>query len=274
MKIRAATLAGGKQNQDAYILGDNFAGVFDGASNHLAPPGHEKDTIKYVNILSQAVKDRLPAARTLASATRAAIDVASNQFQGHPDACPTSTVALARWSDQHVETFVLGDSTIVLCGQCEHEITDDRISAIGADIRLAYRKALRCGQGFDSTHAKRLQHLQRLQAERRNRAGGYWIAGNDSQAAHHGLAQTWDRCDISSLILGTDGGLAPRNYGLLGTWDDLREVDLEELLLAATALERTDQGGSEWPRSKRSDDKTLVHISLRDDGCDDNLNKG
>lgn len=265
MKIRAATLAGGAQNQDAYIIGDNFAGVFDGASNHSNTKNGGQNAVWYVHTLAQAVKDSLSSTLPLEAAVHEAIAATAQQFRGTPAECPTSTVALARWSDRGVETYVLGDSYIILMGLGQHArvISDLRMQKFGDNLRQLYRKRLRASSGFDKEHHAILEQLQIAQLGARNVPGGYWIAGSDPDASAHGLKQSFPRDQYTSLMLATDGGITPRTYGLLSDFDELSANNLFELLRQTHAAEENDSEGLKWPRSKRHDDKTLVFVDLK-----------
>ena len=262
MKIRAATLAGGTQNQDAYIIGDHFAGVFDGASNHRSSSEAPHDAAWYSNALAACVAEFRPHAETIEAAVSSAIDKVVGQFEGPPDACPTSTVVLARWAENVVETYVLGDSSLIILGREPRTITDGRIALLGSDLRRQYRQALAAGHGFDSSHSSRLARLQEIQAEWRNVVGGYWIAGSDPTAASHAIKEDVLPSSVTEIILCTDGGLKPVEYNIIPDWTALKRSDLMELVRKAQVMEQEDPNGLRWPRSKRHDDKTLVHLQF------------
>lgn len=263
--ISAATLAGGEKNQDRYAYGDGWAFVLDGASS-FATDQPEHDGGWYAERLKNALVEELtsnPDDATTDIVARA-IDVAASAHDD-PETCPTSTIALARWSAETVEIYVLGDSTAVLIGpEREEEVTDSRLADIAPEIRDEYRSRLRAGHGFDTRHRELLQELQAHQAEARNQPGGYWIAGAEPEAAHHGLSCTRSRDKSRSTVLATDGAVAAPRYRLLRTWTTFatQDPDLDEVLRKTQAVEESDPQAARWPRSKPHDDKTVLVARL------------
>ncbi|MDR7383607.1 protein phosphatase 2C domain-containing protein [Promicromonospora iranensis] len=263
--IRAASLAGGPNNQDRYVVGDGFAAVLDGATSVAGDRSHDPGW--YAERLGQALSETVPRGEPLADAVAGAIRTVRDAHGLTPDTSPTSTVAIARWSDDVVETYTLGDSYVVVlrAGSVETVYTDDRLDAVGADERAAYRARLAAGHGYDVGHREVLLALQAEQARRRNRPGGYWIAGAEPEAAHHGLTTAESRSGITGLLLASDG-VDPQRHPVAATWRELAEHanghGEAQVLQDVHDAEASDQDGQRWPRAKRHDDKTLVTIRL------------
>lgn len=261
--VRAATLAGGEKNQDRYAYGDGWAFVLDGASS-FATEQPEHDGGWYAERLKNALVHELtshPNDSTSDIVARA-IDVAASAHED-PQTCPTSTIAMARWSAKEVEVYVLGDSTAALITEeGEEEFTDSRLADIAPEIREKYRSRLAEGHGFDERHREILRFLQSQQARARNRDHGYWIAGAKTSAAHRALVHRRPVATTRAILLSTDGGALPRAYGLVRSWSDVAKRDRGQLLQAAHDLEKRDSEGREYPRSKKHDDKTLVVIKM------------
>lgn len=261
--IRAATLAGGDKNQDRYAYGDGWAFVLDGASS-FATDQPDHDGGWYAERLKDALSFELttrPEAPTADIVARA-IEVAASAHDD-PKTCPTSTIAMARWSDREVEVYVLGDSTAVLINEDgEQEFNDSRLADIAPEIRAEYRSRLAEGHGVDERHRELLRELQARQASVRNQQGGYWIAGSEPNAARQGLVKRQPTPSVNAVVLATDGAASALQYGLVDTWTDSAETDLRQLLTAAQAAEESDPLGTKWPRSKTHDDKTAQVIRL------------
>jgi hypothetical protein len=264
--IQSATLAGGSNNQDRHVLGDGFAAVLDGATSVAGDRSHDPGW--YAEQLARAIGEVVPRGGPLADAVADAIRIVRDANGLTPETAPTSTVALARWSDDVVETYVLGDSYIVALrpdGGAQTVQTDDRLDAVGAPERAAYRTRLAAGHGYDVEHRELLLALQADQARRRNRPGGYWIAGAQPEAAAHGITTVEERSGVAALLLASDG-VDPERHPEATTWREL--VDEAQRYGAARVLqdihdaEAADPDGRRWPRSKRHDDKTLVIIDL------------
>ncbi|MFI6426041.1 PP2C family serine/threonine-protein phosphatase [Promicromonospora sp. NPDC050880] len=260
-----ATLAGGTNNQDRYVIGDGFAAVLDGATSVAGDRSHDPGW--YAEQLAQAISETVPQSGTLADAVTEAIRRVRDGHHLTPATTPTSTVALARWNQEIVETYVLGDSYVVLlrADGTETVHTDDRLDHVATSERAAYRKRLGDGHGYDDGHRALLLKLQAEQARRANRPSGYWIAGADPEAAQHGITTIEERAAISALLLASDG-VDPARYPDITGWRDLYdEVAVhgpDYALRQIHKAELADPGGRRWPRSKPHDDKTVVTITL------------
>lgn len=262
VSIRTATRAGGTRNQDRYAHGNGWAFVLDGASS-FETDEPEHDGGWYAERLRAALVrelTRTPADETVDIVARA-IDSASSAHSD-PKTCPTSTIALARWTDDVVELYVLGDSTAAFAttNGGEGALTDTRMAAIGGHFRDRYRNRLRAGHGFDAEHRQRLRQLQAEQAAARNVPGGYWIAGATPQAAEHALTRSLPHAHLSSVTLATDGAAATIRYRVAKDWRDFATAAPADLLTRAHVAEDDDPLAVRWPRSKPHDDKTVVTI--------------
>lgn len=261
--VRAATLAGGEKNQDRYAYGDGWAFVLDGASS-FATEQPEHDGGWYAERLKNALVHELTSRPTDATTelVAGAIQVAASAHD-NPETCPTSTIALARWSSETVETYVLGDSTATLIGDSgEEELTDSRLAHVAPEIRAEYRSRLAEGRGFDHRHRQLLRRLQSRQARARNRSSGYWIAGAAPDAAYHGMNRIHCLDNVAAAALATDGAVQAFNYGVVATWASFGHEHLLKTLTETQEREAADHQGRRNPRSKRHDDKTLIWIEF------------
>lgn len=261
VEITAATLAGGENNQDRYAYGDGWAFVLDGASSFATTqPGHDGGW--YAERLKKALIHELTS-----SPDDAATDIVARAIEeaatahDDPETCPTSTIALARWTDETVEAYVLGDSTVALIGdEDETVVTDVRLANIASPLRDEYRSRLAKGSGFDERHLQLLQQLQAHQAEARNRPGGYWIAGARPEAAHHAELATLQRKSLTTLVIASDGAAACLDYGVFPTWHAFASAGPAKAINAGHEVEADDATAIRWPRSKSHDDKAAVSV--------------
>jgi len=265
LNAQSATLAGGSNNQDRYLVGDGFAAVLDGATSVAGDRSHDPGW--YAEQLARAIGETVPRGGPLAGAVVDAIRIVRDAHGLTPETAPTSTVALARWSDDVVETYVLSDSFVVVlrADGAETVHTDDRLDAVGVSERAAYRTRLAAGHGYDVEHRELLLALQADQARRRNQPGGYWIAGAEPEAAAHGITTVEERSGVAGLLLASDG-VDPERHPEATTWRDLfnevKRHGAARVLQDIHDAEATDPDGRRWPRSKRHDDKTLVIVDL------------
>ncbi|MCF4121752.1 protein phosphatase 2C domain-containing protein [Antribacter sp. KLBMP9083] len=265
--ILAATLPGGTLNQDRHATGDGFALVLDGATSFAGDRSHDPGW--YAEQLANALTVTVPDGGTLADAATAAIANVRDAHGLTPDTAPTSTIALARWSAETVETYVLGDSLAVVLHPDGTETVhhDDRLAAVAPAERAAYRAHLADGHGYDDALRPLLLALQAEQARHRNQPGGFWIAGAQPEAAQHGVTTTTPRRDVAAVMLATDG-VALDRHPTATTWRDLydeaRHDGPAQVLQRIHDAEVSDPDGQRWPRAKPHDDKTLVVITPGD----------
>lgn len=264
VEITAATLAGGKKNQDRYAHGDGWAFVLDGASS-FATEQPEHDGGWYAEHLKRALSKGLAdnPERTTREIVEDAIRAVAELHGGDSDSCPTSTIALARWDCEAVDAYVLGDSTAALILASGEEILSDaRLANVASTFRDEYRARLSAGHGFDEHHRELLEVLQAQQSSARNHADGYWIAGADPVAAWQGMNYTRPLAALQAVILATDGVAAGIRYGVFPTWTSLSARDADDTLQAIHSAEEADPQAQRWPRSKLHDDKTALVINL------------
>lgn len=106
---------------------------------------------------------------------------------------------------------------------------------------------------FNARHGEILQALPRVEAAHRNRIGGYWIAGENPQAANYAISGRISRHSTDGLLLCTDGFCGSSNEGLPPV---VRPTESE--CLRRRAIEKGDSSGTRWPRPKPHGDMTVV----------------
>jgi hypothetical protein len=169
-----------------------------------------------------------------------------------PGDSPSSTVAMARWSDDLIDGLVLADSPIVAFGGQGPDLVD--MVDIVADDRLF---SLR-DKGKLRTGAAVREH--------RNTEGGFWVAEAEPHAASRAVRRSWPRHSVDAFLLASDGvSIGVDEYGLFG-WPEVlaltRAQGTEAVLDAVRAAEEADPHGERWPRAKRHDDQALAFIDF------------
>lgn len=250
---------------DRLFSTDHALIVLDGATSHN-PEMPAAGT--YVDILGQHLQCQVRERDDLRWALAAAITETANQLNLQPGAGPCSTVAIVRIGPRTLDLLVLGDSSVIIGSATGAPTvhTDDRLARLGLPEADQYRERLAHGQGYDDTHRSILAALQRSERRWRNRHDGYWIAEADPVAAQHAVTATYSRDAALWAILATDG--ATDTVPKLGTdWPSVAATagptDLLDLLQRCHDWEaHTDPNGTELPRSKRHDDKTIAVVHL------------
>lgn len=265
VRIEAATLAGGDNNQDRYAYGDGWAFVLDGASSFGEHhPLHDGGW--YAERLKRALVHELSShneRETPQLVSRAIHKASSGHDERNEGACPTSTIVLTRWDKEEIELYALGDSyaaTLSPTGKVMNLIQDSRIDEFGREIRKAYKRRLLQGSGFDEIHRGLLEELQSAQGKARNTPGGYWIAGAVPQASQQGFSIKTKLVSGGCVLLFTDGLTCSQTPEMV-IQAASEAAQLEGYIQRLQLIEEQDWNGMQIPRSKRHDDKTIVKIT-------------
>jgi Protein phosphatase 2C len=258
-------------------MGHNAVWVLDGAGTPPDMPSCcDKDAVWYVDRLSAALTTTLAANPGFELVDILAAAIADVQAQ-HAASCPnpaagngpSSTVAIARRRDQCLDLLVLGDSAILLdCHTHVHTLRDTRLAEIAPELRRDIKRAIAAGRGYHGTeHSNRRLELVHAERQHRNSDGGYWIAADDPAAAARALVERHrisDRPpDVRRIALMTDG--THRAMSMFALYDsDQQFLDAVEFQGPASCISRIrtaeadDASGQRRPRTKQSDDATLV----------------
>ncbi|MFF3750924.1 protein phosphatase 2C domain-containing protein [Streptomyces sp. NPDC002018] len=243
METTCATRPGDTFNEDFVTAGGHFAVVLDGATPE---PGEDNGCVHSVRWLVQRLGSRLtagliehedaPLPELLRTAIAAAMEAHGGQCDlGNPRS-PSATVAVLRAHDGRVDHLVLGDSAVVV------QTGDQTVEAV-VDERI---------HGFPERSWAELRHL-------RNRAGGFWVAGNSPEAAAHALTGSRPAKEIRRACALTDGA-----YRLVERYDwswyellDGLERDGPEAVLTLTRAAESATPAGTFP-GKHHDDATVA----------------
>jgi hypothetical protein len=268
---------GSALNEDRVGMSRNAVWVLDGASTPTGMPSCcDKDASWYVDRLDAALTAMLGTDEDGALVDVLAAAIADVQ-QEHAGSCPdpnsgrgpSSTVAIAHRRGPSLDLLVLGDSTVLLDhGTHVATMCDTRLAGIAPELRREIKTAIAAGHGYqDADHGERRAELVQLERDHRNREGGYWIAANDPTAAAHALTRSHPIGDgprsVCRVALMTDGAeRATSMFALYDSHRHLLDVAEEEGPAACIdrvrALEAGDLSGERHPRTKPSDDASLV----------------
>ncbi|MFI7503595.1 protein phosphatase 2C domain-containing protein [Streptomyces sp. NPDC049687] len=174
--------------------------------------------------------------------------------EAHAETCdlshprtPQATVAVARWSPEHVEYLVLSDAALLLASP-DGEVTpvlDDRLARIP-------RELLRSAAFVDGTL--------------RNREGGFFTAAADPAVAGQAVTGSVPRGQVRALAALSDGAARWAETFREGDWTDLFALlgteGPQALVDRVRALERADADPVRPGRGKTHDDATVVYAEL------------
>lgn len=270
--------AGGPVNEDLVHAGDEIAWVLDGATG-LGPPPFAADegspAAQFVRLIAEELQRRAGTPGRLASLVEAALAAVSARLSPSLESLhdraqiPTAAIALARLADGRLDLFVLGDCRIVACHPqgLLIDVLDWRHRAFDEVALRRLGELLDEGAGFEESRAA-IQDLLLAHRRSTNQPGGYWILGNDPEAARHGISLTLENPPGGlRLLLMTDGFFSLLDYGLFPSPRHLVDFVEENGLDRAVELLRTEEEADpecrRHPRFKRKDDATAAYLRLR-----------
>jgi hypothetical protein len=266
MKCATAQTPGPESSQDRVFVTTRIVIVLDGASAFIPV---DVPTATYVDSLGSHMVGSLTAdpLGSLPEIVFHSIESTAREFNLQPGGSPSSTVTILRAAEHQIDLYALGDGAVYYGNDRQiSEMTDSRLSDLGLPEPREYRKRLAEGYGYDDHHRGLLSALQRGQRERRNRAGGYWIAEADPATAHHAIVRSVPPSEISWAVLATDGAYGPMRHLGLDDWRTVAEYSDDQLAALLDECARweaeIDPNGQLLPRAKISDDKTLAAVSF------------
>ncbi|MFK4098534.1 hypothetical protein ACI2L1_00315 [Streptomyces sp. NPDC019531] len=175
--------------------------------------------------------------------------------QAHGEGCdlshprtPQATVVVARWSSSTVEYLVLSDSALLL------ESPDGTVTPVLDDRLSRIPRAL-------------LTTDTLIDADLRNKEGGFFTAAADPAVAGLAVTGSVDRSRVRTLVALTDGATRWVEKFREGDWTELftfvRKEGAQALVDRVRELERGDaQARAHLRRSKTHDDATVVYAEL------------
>jgi len=264
VRVDVAQLPEPPEGQDRVHTAPNAVIVLDGATA-FAPNAVDAGT--YADDLGGRIVAHLadrPSAE-LAGVLATAIADTRDHLGLSPGDSPSSTVSIVRITQAHIDVLVLGDSPVIVghIDQQPEVIVDDRLSRLANPHRAEYRRRLADGHGYDEPHRAMLREIQIVQAAHRNRAEGYFIAEADPNASDHAITRRYTRRRVGWAVLATDGAADLLQHLGLANWPAIAADSTQSLRLLRRAADweaHDDPDGSQLPRAKRHDDKTLAVI--------------
>lgn len=248
MQITHATAsAPGNANEDYVCTGANWAVILDGAT---APAGVDSGCVHDVIWLVRQLAAKI-ASRLIVTDESSLADILATAIKdttaAHADTCdlanpdsPSATVSIAQARGDALEYLTLGDSPIVLWHRDESftPITDDRTSHLpgGRPYTIELVRALR------------------------NKAGGFWVASTDPEAAYHAIGGSIPLARVTEVGLFTDGITRLLDwYGY--TWPVIFSSLRSEGPGSLITLVRTAEREQPHPQApKKHDDATAVYM--------------
>ncbi|SDD16426.1 protein phosphatase 2C domain-containing protein [Glycomyces harbinensis] len=255
IRISAGSAPGGAgPNEDLFLAGDAWALVLDGITRY-PDDGCVHDVPWYVERLGAAIGARIEdRALDLRSVLKGAIRAVSDEHRGGCDLAnpvsPGATAALVRFVKARMEWLVLGDSAVAW------RDADGAVEAV-SDERLARLTGTPAVEDVAGIRRYPIGYIAAV----RNRAGGFWVASTDPDAADEALAGAVDAAALREVMLCTDGlTRLTERYGF--AWGRLMDVAADEGVRALVDMVREHERRDPvaMAASKPHDDATGVLV--------------
>jgi hypothetical protein len=268
-----AALATERGTQD--IANEDWAGIAPGLAvvlDGLSAPGATgtgcvHGTPWYVSqlgsrLLTTASHPGCPLVDALGEAIWQVADLHRGCDLTHPGT-PSATVVALRALGERADYLVLADAVMLLdTREGLRVVSDDRVNRLATKERAA---ANRLPTGT-AAHLRRRIQLTTALRRARNRSGGYWVAAADPAAASQAVTGSLAAKDLQRAALLSDGASRLVDLFGLATWNELLTLldtgGPGDVVRRVRAAEAADPQGRQWPRTKRSDDATVIYLVL------------
>jgi len=279
MKIDSITNTYKTHNEDIYGITDHCFWILDGALplSHANYTDEISDVVWMVkwwhNYLSQNIEQLDKSIVTILEEGMANLNV---EFAPYADINQLSkldrasaTIAIVRINGEMLETYVLGDSEIVIQTKEGHiqTIIDETIQDLDDEvINMIFNNQERLQtitfNGYTDEELKVLKNNRM----KMNSKDGYYILEHDLEAIKHGIYKSYRLSEVLDILLMSDGFSAIYNKYKQLTIEELIDASknegLEEVLLKIRKLEDNDPDFMKYRRLRLHDDATAILISV------------
>jgi len=283
-RLCAISESGKSVNEDLFGTKGNLAWVLDGMTGHREKPRTpaETDGKWYVKQLDDAFKQLSDRNECLSSIARDAIALVRERFQevtdedidGAKDLPAAAGVLIRRIRTESgpdkIEYLILGDCTLLIeKTKTIVRISDERPVLKEQEQIEAMQQALDDGAETPMDARKQVKNLFVKNKNELNTPGGFWMFGLDPEAADEAITGMFRVSNDLKIHLMTDGfSCLVDTYHVYETWekaiDCLHESGCEVLISEIREVEDADPMLRKYPRTKPSDDATLLSLTLND----------
>ncbi|WP_177182745.1 protein phosphatase 2C domain-containing protein [Paenibacillus sp. OV219] len=281
MKPTTITQRGvGAWNEDALISNASarIYGVIDGATSIVPYTGLGGETGGYLasqliaRICGESADAELSLMELLAQANNAlrqTMAEAGIQMERKEEVWSACSV-LVRIAPKWIEFAQTGDCMLAVyyTDGTIRIVTNDQLAHVDDRTKAVWAAGIEAGL---TTRAELWEHSKAQIAEGRafaNADGGYSVINGDPAFADYAEFGRFSRTNVQALLLFSDGLYIPKPLGesdkesAIGIASLVREMGLPRYIEWLTALEESDPDCTQFPRMKKSDDKTAIWINL------------
>lgn len=284
MRMDKISIQGSNEwNEDALIINDSLGvyGVLDGATSLTSFRGHEGETSGY--LASQTVKAYLESLEPLSGLgssfqLKEAVLEANAKIREHMltygldvnnnEEVWAAGIAVVRVTDHNIEYAQAGDCMIfaIYKNGGVRLMTHDQVDRFDEQYRILWEEKAALGLSREQV---RNEVIPAIQANRRytNTLDGYGIMNGDPNLSLYLEYGTFNRIDLDSVLIITDGLFLPKKAGqpappMTDVVKHVQALGLENYARRLIADELDESQHTKFTRLKISDDKTGIWIQL------------
>jgi len=273
MKLDYFTNTYKQWNEDTYGMTKHAAFVIDGASALLKNnfTSLENDVVWFVQWWKNYLENSLENFDLkLSQIVEQGIHLCNDEFNNFTLIDQLSTlekvsasIGIIRIGEEKLETFLLGDCEIRLLTYEDKviKLVDDKIEKLDNEVKkLMASNKNRLNELVFKDFTQEELDLLRVNRQKMNSEGGYFILSHDTEAVNHAIAKEYHLKDIKNIIIQSDGLVMLDNFysaeqlftkmsnGVEGCIKELREIEQKDELM------------SQFVRLKKHDDATAIFI--------------
>lgn len=275
MITKSFTKAGTNCNEDSIFICDNYGFVIDGATGlsgeKITPAGSDAQWFSHTlrDYLQTALSYDLPL-ETILTETLSQVIEDFNKYENAENISiyPSAGISIFRCREDKVEYYVLGDCPALIKttdNKIYHFTNSNLVKLDSANINLLAKRAKEAN--IDVINAKSLITDELIKVrELKNKEGGYYILSDDPSAISHGLFGTFDKEDVSEIILMSDGYAQIfelfKAYSKPELFKAIKVKELSEIYDELYALQEEDKSCNKYPRFKLRDDSSAIYANF------------
>lgn len=256
-------------NQDAIATSPNCVCIADGVTPLNTAPGDNNAMLTHVfsHALTTSIAQTINSPHAIRGQLgnclmKAQLMVQSEGIQ--------STLTFAVWDEKTVAIACLGDSPayVLFKNGNSEKVSDPLFKGVETEILEKVIKAAKNGKSWKKAYKKtKAEILRNRQA--RNNINAAWIADSTTPAtliAQHLHVETFDRGNVSSIVMLTDGVEVFHDPFGIVTLEELLNINnpyqLDRYYQQAAKIEKEDENRSKYPRFSYMDDATYAKINF------------
>lgn len=267
--LKKFSKAGGRENEDFYLIGNTYIVVLDGATSLKEEKEGQKASwfVRELckNLKAFILEDNISLQESLLRAWQSL----EKEILSQTDV--SASIVIARERNKRIEIYNLGDCTTYI--QRKNGKTDCLFdSSVSKLDNRVLKRMLKISTEKDITvkearQEKEIQQMLLKNRDLKNTEQGYYILDTKGTGIREGRVKIYSKDEVKSLLMMTDGfACVVDTYHLFESPIELMEFisknPIESVYSQLTKVVKEDKDYNQFPRFKDIDDSTAVYIEF------------